>query len=903
MQDNEIQNENCPMKALPVEIINETSNSVCKIIIKQEFASGTFLDLINIIDKKCLITNCHVISEELVKSKPTITVEYEKEKEKKKKDIKLDNEKLYVKIFPSFDITIIEIIDEDLLKEVQFLNIDENYLKGYERYISENIFMMEYPLGGQLKLGVGRISTVKSEENFFRYKLDTQPGSSGSPILLYDKSLVGIHKGAITNENNEKAGIFIGHIINELKKEKILKIHSSLSPINNNNKKSYNEKIDQICSKINEFSQKYNEFEKNLDNETTLNLLLKHLEHSRALYILMLGEDNSEIISFLNGLLECKILPEGSKNKNIIIKYCNSDDIILKKSKMIYENDVDKLDLNGDPIAVGLEEIRCILNSKKSAKEEFLYEIDINIKLFNKLYEKDIKGDFCLIYLPNPLSIKIAYDKILENCNIFLHITNNAEKYIFNQKKFLENLYKLFKQNSYEQFITQFIQRSRFIINNKKEKDDNSLDQAKKYLIKGLMESTKEKIKVFEEKDIFAGFLNIGLYEKFTNNYFESLKIFLQNEYNEYNKYKEEETKTSKKFGEYLIEKFKIDSTSTSFSIIDDNQFEPQEDIENSISIDFDEIYEFDEKEFNLINKYFSKMKEYLSKECLMNNIITEFVKDLEIIILRLEQNNEFKQYINKLIVEKLDPVFNIEPNKKIPKPEIIAQNEQLISGHLKVKSCIEEIFSKIYSKIEETKNSIMKYKNYDRNRMVTEKIAQNQIIQLFKNNLDELKKKLSDINNTIVNYLQNKEHQLGNESCEMIRYLFCEIDNKVKEISDFIKKIGELVEVANNLKNCKDYESYVCSLINYFFNGYQGQKFVNINYHLEKESQNKLDQINSKFKEKQVYIQQNISNKIKGYETNYQICKEKEEFEKKKQNWQEIQNAYNDLKKDLNSI
>ena len=29
----------------------------------------------------------------------------------------------------------------------------------------------------------------------------------------------------------------------------------------------------------------------------------------------MLGEDNSEIISFLNGLLECKILPEGSKKK------------------------------------------------------------------------------------------------------------------------------------------------------------------------------------------------------------------------------------------------------------------------------------------------------------------------------------------------------------------------------------------------------------------------------------------------------------------------------------------------------------------------------------------------------------------------------------------------------------
>lgn len=566
MQDNEIQDEHYQNRAVPLEIIDEARKSVCKIIIKQEFATGTFLDLSNIIDKKCLITNCHVISEELVKSKSTITIEYGKEKEKMKKDIELDNEKLYIKIFPSFDITIIEIIDEDLLKEVKFLNIDKNYLKGYERYINKNIFIMEYPLGGDLNIDIGSISTVKSEENYFRYKLDTQPGSSGSPILLLDNSLVGIHKGAINEK--EKAGIFIGHIINELKKEKISKILSSLSPSNNNNKKSYNEKIDQICSKLNKFSQQYNEFERNLDNKTTLNLLLKHLEHSRALYILMLGEDNSEIISFLNGLLECKILPEGSKKKNIIIKYCNSDDIILKKSKMIYENDVDKLDLNGDPIAVGLEEIRCILNSKKSSKEEFLYEIDINIKSFNKLYEKDIKGDLCLIYLPNRSPIRNAYEKILENCNIFLHITNNAEKYIFNQKKFLDKFYNLFKQDSYEQFITQFIQRSRFIINNKKEKDDNSLDQAKKYLIKGLMETTKEKIKVFEEKDIFAGYLNIGLYEKFTNNYFESLKIFL---YNEYNKYKEEGTKTGKKFGEYLIEKFKIDSTSTSFSIIDVN--------------------------------------------------------------------------------------------------------------------------------------------------------------------------------------------------------------------------------------------------------------------------------------------------------------------------------------------
>lgn len=895
MQDNEIQDEHYQNRAVPLEIIDEARKSVCKIITKQNKATGTFLDLTNIIDKKCLITNCHVISEELVKSKSTITIEYGKEKEKMKKDIELDNEKLYIKIFPSFDITIIEIIDEDLLKKVKFLNIDKNYLKGYERYINKNIFIMEYPLGGDLNIDIGSISTVKSEENYFRYKLDTQPGSSGSPILLLDNSLVGIHKGAINEK--EKAGIFIGHIINELKKEKISKILSSLSPSNNNNKKIYNEKIDQICSKLNKFSQQYNEFERNLDNKTTLNLLLKHLEHSRALYILMLGEDNSEIISFLNGLLECKILPEGSKKKNIIIKYCNSDDIILKKSKMIYENDVDKLDLNGDPIAVGLEEIRCILNSKKSSKEEFLYEIDINIKSFNKLYEKDIKGDLCLIYLPNRSPIRNAYEKILENCNIFLHITNNAEKYIFNQKKFLDKFYNLFKQDSYEQFITQFIQRSRFIINNKKEKDDNSLDQAKKYLIKGLMETTKEKIKVFEEKDIFAGYLNIGLYEKFTNNYFESLKIFL---YNEYNKYKEEGTKTGKKFGEYLIEKFKIDSTSTSFSIIDDNQFEPQEDIENSISIDFDEIYKFDEKEFNLIKKYFSKMKEYLSKECLMNNIITEFVKDLEIIILRLGQNNEFKQYINKLTVEKLDPVFNIEPDIKIPTPEIIAQNEQLKSGHLNAKSYIEEIFPKIYSKIEETKNEIMIYKNYDRERMVTENIDENTIILLFKNKLNELVQQLSDIKNTVDNYLQYIEHQLGNESCEMIRYLFYEIDNIMKELSRFTYKIESLAKVANDLKNCKDYESYVCSWINYFFNGYKGQKVANINYHLEKETENELDKISSKFKEKQIYIQQCINDKLKRCEKNNQ---EKEKFEKKKQEWQTIQNAYNDLKRDLNSI
>ena len=85
--------------------------------------------------KNCLISNEHIISEDIIDSRMPITIELEN---KKQYIMKLD--KCFIKSFkPPIDITLIEVLDCDLFKNVvKFLKIDFNYLHGYKEYIGKN---------------------------------------------------------------------------------------------------------------------------------------------------------------------------------------------------------------------------------------------------------------------------------------------------------------------------------------------------------------------------------------------------------------------------------------------------------------------------------------------------------------------------------------------------------------------------------------------------------------------------------------------------------------------------------------------------------------------------------------------------------------------------------------------
>ena len=82
---------------------------------------------------KCLITNCPDISQNLIDSKRTITIEL---LNGKITEIKLDCKSRYIKCFNSpFDITIIEILNSDLLNnDIYILDYDLDFIDNYKEY-------------------------------------------------------------------------------------------------------------------------------------------------------------------------------------------------------------------------------------------------------------------------------------------------------------------------------------------------------------------------------------------------------------------------------------------------------------------------------------------------------------------------------------------------------------------------------------------------------------------------------------------------------------------------------------------------------------------------------------------------------------------------------------------------
>ena len=108
--------------------------SVCKILYKisdNEYKKGTgfFIKLYK--EEKelyCLLSNEHVITKELIEFKAIIDIIYNENEWKK---IKLDKIKRFILYDEQMDITIIEIIEDDNIKEDYFLlpNIDNmNYI-------------------------------------------------------------------------------------------------------------------------------------------------------------------------------------------------------------------------------------------------------------------------------------------------------------------------------------------------------------------------------------------------------------------------------------------------------------------------------------------------------------------------------------------------------------------------------------------------------------------------------------------------------------------------------------------------------------------------------------------------------------------------------------------------------
>ena len=212
---------------LPIYLINKAMKSVCKIIIKDKpkniLGTGFFMKISD--SKKYLITNYHTISEDMINKDIEIEL-YNQEK------MKLNFNNRDIKHFPKpKDITMIEIKNDDsIFNKIKFLDYDLNYKKGYMRYENANVFSIQYPNGGNAEYAIGKIININGFE--FTHLIPTNEGSSGSPIILFNKDnnsiqVIGIHK----ETKNTNIGTFIGEIFNNENSN----INNNMNTISNNN--------------------------------------------------------------------------------------------------------------------------------------------------------------------------------------------------------------------------------------------------------------------------------------------------------------------------------------------------------------------------------------------------------------------------------------------------------------------------------------------------------------------------------------------------------------------------------------------------------------------------------------------------------------------------------------------
>jgi V8-like Glu-specific endopeptidase len=130
------------------------------------------------------------------------------------------------------DIIGIEIKEEDNIKNnVKFLNYDINCQKNqYDNYLGKDVFILHHPLYRDLECNSGKILTFREDvyDYEFHHNLDTDEGSSGAPILLFENNnegpkVIGVHKCFPTGQIEYKSNI--GNFIDILIKTVIDKLN------------------------------------------------------------------------------------------------------------------------------------------------------------------------------------------------------------------------------------------------------------------------------------------------------------------------------------------------------------------------------------------------------------------------------------------------------------------------------------------------------------------------------------------------------------------------------------------------------------------------------------------------------------------------------------------------------
>ena len=208
-------------KAQTQIIMSQLDRHICKIYVtKNEIGTGFFCRIRYPDDNRrlpVLITNNHVLNEKDLEINNTIKITLDDDKIEK--NILINKFRLTF-TNPDLDVTIIEIKPEDQINS--FLEVDENVFDNdyIEIYKTDTpIYLLQYPEGAFASHAIGRIDKILKVRIF--HTCSTEPGSSGSPILLLSTfKVIGVHKGTKKGKDeNSNLGTWIKFPIEEFNKK------------------------------------------------------------------------------------------------------------------------------------------------------------------------------------------------------------------------------------------------------------------------------------------------------------------------------------------------------------------------------------------------------------------------------------------------------------------------------------------------------------------------------------------------------------------------------------------------------------------------------------------------------------------------------------------------------------
>ena len=198
-------------------ILEQMENSVCRINNNDKCQGTGFFCIIRIYYNliPVLMTNSHVLDKNDILPGKKINIHLKK----KELEIIIDEFRItYTN--PLYDVTIIEIKENDGINRTSFLEIDEGIFNDdfNNNYKEKQVYLLHY-IKNDGEISHGRIKRINEDNYNLEHLCNSSAGSAGGPIINGENfKVIGIHKGA-SKRGNFNIGTFLKGLIEDFNKK------------------------------------------------------------------------------------------------------------------------------------------------------------------------------------------------------------------------------------------------------------------------------------------------------------------------------------------------------------------------------------------------------------------------------------------------------------------------------------------------------------------------------------------------------------------------------------------------------------------------------------------------------------------------------------------------------------